>query len=203
MARLLLLRHGQSEWNAQGRWQGQADPPLTEHGADQARLAGNWLVGHGFTGVVTSPLHRARHTAELIAEVLGLPTPEIERDLVERDVGDWSGLTVEQINERWPGLLDRWRHGKLAERPPNGEYEVDFRRRVMGAIHRLVDRPDDQVLLVVTHGGVIHAVGEALESTWRGIRNLHGAWVEHGPAAGLQVRPPEGDEMHAAETVVL
>lgn len=203
MARLLLLRHGQSEWNAQGRWQGQADPPLTPHGEDQARLAGRWLVGHGFTGVVTSPLQRAKRTAELIAEVLELPPPDVEPGLSERDVGDWSGLTVAEIEQRWPGELDRWRSGKLSERPPNGEFEADFRRRVMEVVHRLVDRPEDETLLVVAHGGVIHAVGDELESGWRGIRNLHGAWVEHGPAAGLQVRPPEGDEMHAAETVVL
>lgn len=186
-----------------GLWQGQADPPLTQHGVEQARLAGTWLVGHGFTGVVTSPQRRAAHTAELIAEVLGLPAPEVEPDLRERNVGDWSGLSVDQINERWPGQLARWRKGRMSAPPPNGENEADFHRRVMDVIHRLADRPEDEVLLVVSHGGVIHLVGEEFTAGWRGISNLHGAWVEHGPSAGLQVRPPEGDEMHAAETVVL
>ena len=202
MARLLLLRHGQSEWNALGLWQGEADPPLTTHGEDQARAAGRWLIGHGFTGVVTSPQQRARRTAELIAEVVGLPAPELEPDLRERAVGDWSGLSVPQIEERWPGWLDRWRAGELPS-PPNGEVEAHFTERIMRAVNGLVDRPEDQTLLVVTHGGVIHAVGKHLESGWRGIQNLHGAWVEHGPSAGIKVVPPEGDEMAAAETVVL
>ena len=202
MARLLLLRHGQSEWNAKGLWQGQADPPLTAHGEEQARLAARWLVGHGFTGLVSSPQQRARRTAELIGEVLALPPPDIEPDLAERHVGDWSGLTVDEINQRWPGQLDAWRAGDLA-RPPNGELEEGFVNRVMGVVNRLADRPEHETLLVVTHGGVIHTVGRQLDSHWRGILNLHGAWVEHGPAAGLKVTPPDGDEMTAVETVVL
>ena len=202
MARLLLLRHGQSEWNAKGLWQGQADPPLTPHGEEQARAAAAWLIGHGFTGVVSSPQQRARRTAELLAEVLGLPEPELDDDLREREVGDWSGKSHDEINRLWPGQLDAWRQGEL-DRPANGEFDRDFLERVTRVLNRLVDRPEDETLLVVTHGGVIHTVGKALGSRWRGISNLHGAWVEHGPAAGLQVRPPEGDEMAAAETVIL
>lgn len=202
MARLLLLRHGQSEWNASGVWQGQADPPLTPHGEEQARLAAEWLVGHGFTGVVSSTQQRARRTAEILSDVLGLPAPETDADLRERHVGDWSGKTREQIEHQWPGQLDAWRNGRL-QQPPNGEHADEFTERVMRAVHRLVDRPEDETLLVVTHGGVIHAVGRVLEGGWRGIENLHGAWVEHGPAAGLKLQPPEGDEMTAVETVVL
>lgn len=203
MARLLLLRHAQSEWNAKGLWQGQADPPLTAHGEEQARASAAWLVGHGFTGVVTSPQQRARRTAEILAEVLRLPAPETDDDLREREVGDWSGKSRDEIDRLWPGQLDAWRRGDLDRPSTNGEPDEDFTARVTAALNRLVDRPDDDTLLVVTHGGVIHTVGKALGSTWRGISNLHGAWVEHGPAAGLQVRPPEGDEMAAVETVIL
>lgn len=202
MARLLLLRHGQSEWNAKGLWQGQADPPLTPHGEEQARAAARWLVDHGFTGVVSSPQQRALRTAQIIAETLGLPEPEVEPDLREREVGDWSGKSHDEIKRLFPGQLEAWRAGEL-DRPANGEYNRDFVARIMAVVHRLVDRTEHETLLVISHGGVIFTVGEQLSGDWRGISNLHGAWVEHGPAAGLRVTPPEGDEMAAAETVIL
>ncbi len=203
MARLLLLRHAQSEWNAKGLWQGQADPPLTAHGEEQAKAAGLWLVGHGFTGVVSSPQRRALRTAQILAEVLGLPDPEVDDDLRERAVGDWSGKSRDEIERLWPGQMDAWRNGELDRPSANGEPNAEFNARVTRVLDKLAGRPEDQTLLVVTHGGVVHTVGATLGSTWRGILNLHGAWVEHGPVAGLQVRPPEGDEMAAVETVVL
>lgn len=202
MARLLLLRHGQSEWNAAGRWQGIADPPLTAHGEHQARLAAGWLAHSGLTGVVTSDLQRARRTGSIIAEELGLPLLPVEPGLRERDVGEWSGLTTAQVVERWPGQLEAWRAGRL-ERPPGGESNAAITERVMAVIERLVDGPERDVLLVVTHGGVIHTVGVALGAEWVGNANLTGWWVEHGPAPGLRAVPPEGDEVTAAVTTVL
>lgn len=202
MARLLLLRHGQSEWNAAGRWQGAADPPLTAHGEDQARAAARWLASTGLTGVVSSDLERARRTAELIAEGLGVPLLPVEPGLRERDVGDWSGRTTDEIEQHWPGWLRSWRDGEL-DRPPNGEANSAMAARVMEVVERLAARPDDEVLLVVTHGGVIHTVGQELGASWRGNANLTGWWVEPGPTPGLRAVPPEGDEVAAAVTTVL
>ncbi|MDQ1445130.1 MAG: glucosyl-3-phosphoglycerate phosphatase [Acidimicrobiaceae bacterium] len=200
MARLLLLRHGQSVWNAQQRWQGQADPPLSPAGEAQARAAAEWLAGHGFDGVVTSDQQRARRTAELIADALGLPPPELEPGLQERHVGDWSGLTVEEVTTRWPGQLEAWRAGHL-ERPPNGEGHTEFGQRVMEVVERLADRPES-ALLVVTHGGVINRVGRALGAKWHSNFNLCGWWIEPGPTPGERAAPPD-DEVQAAATTVL
>lgn len=202
MARLLLLRHGQSEWNAQGRWQGIADPPLTPHGEDQARAAARWLASTGLTGVVTSDLKRSLRTGEIIAAELGLAVVAVEPGLRERDVGRWSGLTTTELDEQFPGAVDAWRAGTLSQ-PPGGESNEHLTARVMEAVERLAARPEHEVLLVVTHGGVIHTVGEALGATWHGNKNLTGWWVEHGLEPGLRAVPPEGDESAAAATTVL
>jgi len=152
--------------------------------------------------VVTSDLKRARRTGELIAEELGLPLLAVEPGLRERDVGEWSGHTTDEVTAMWPGQLEAWRAGEL-ERPPGGERNTDFAARIMAAVERLVARPEDEVLLVVTHGGVIHTVGNELGAQWHGVYNLTGWWVEHGPSPGVQATPPEGDEITAAVTTLL
>jgi probable phosphoglycerate mutase len=190
MARLLLLRHGQSEWNAASRWQGWADPPLTAAGEAESLAAVDWLREVGLSGVVSSDLVRARRTAEIVAGALGLGEVVVEPGLRERDVGDWSGHSHEEIQHMWPGQLELWREGRL-DRPPNGEGQAEFTDRVMEVVSRLAVGPG--VLLVVSHGGVIHAVGRALQTEWRGNPNLCGRWVEEGllpgERAGNQITP--------------
>src|SRR5215212_2370289 len=105
MARLLLVRHGESTWNARGRWQGWADPPLSDLGRAQAEAAGP--AAAPVDAVVSSDLQRARVSAELMAAVLEIDEVHIERDLRERDVGDFTGLTRAEIEERWPGSLSQ------------------------------------------------------------------------------------------------
>jgi len=181
--RLLLLRHGQSVWNAQGRWQGWADPPLSPLGEAQATAAGHHLAGMDLQRVVTSDLQRARRTGELIAAALGLGSVEVDGGLRERDVGDWSGHTTAEIEERWPGQIDAWRQGRLPS-PPNGE--GDMSPRVITALERLV--AEGGTWLVVTHGGVIHAVERRLGAEPTPIYNLCGRWLEVGDG---QLRPGE------------
>src|SRR5918995_495099 len=103
MARLLLVRHGESTWNAQGRWQGWADPPLSDIGRAQAESAAP--AAAPVDAVVSSDLERARTTAELMAAVLDAGAVRVEPGLRERDVGDFTGLTRAEIEERWPGVL--------------------------------------------------------------------------------------------------
>src|SRR3989442_14475718 len=120
--RVLLVRHGQSEWNAQGRWQGQADPPLSDLGRAQARAAARSLGS--VDAVYASDLQRAAETAVIIAEQLGIGPVILDADLRERDAGDWSGLTREEIHERYPGYLPDNPHPVFApdrgtpKRPP-------------------------------------------------------------------------------------
>ena len=103
MPKLLIVRHGQSEWNALGRWQGQADPPLTNLGQSQARKAIQKLGL--FDSIVSSPLQRAKNTASIISELMGVGPVVTESGLMERDAGPWQGLTRIEIENDWPGFL--------------------------------------------------------------------------------------------------
>ncbi|HUP68781.1 MAG TPA: histidine phosphatase family protein [Acidimicrobiales bacterium] len=176
MARLLLLRHGQSTWNAEHRWQGMADPPLSELGERQAERAAAWLAGAApsFSAVAASDLRRSRRTAEIIAEALGLGEVELDPALRERDVGEWSGCTTDEITARWPEELRAWRNGRLA-RPPGGEDDSSLVRRVVPTLERLAAGPEGFVL-VVTHGGAIRALERHLGVPSCTPANLCGRW---------------------------
>ena len=95
MTRLLLVRHGESEWNALGKWQGQANPPLTDQGRRQAQQAAGVLGA--FDAIVASTLQRAAETAAIISEVMGVGPVLVEEDLQERSAGPWQGLTRVEI----------------------------------------------------------------------------------------------------------
>src|SRR4051812_28738357 len=103
MTRILLVRHGESEWNAMGRWQGQADPPLTDLGRRQAFAAAASLGT--VDGIAASDLQRASDTAEIISNQLGVGPVVIDPRFRERDAGEWSGLTRHDIHRDWPGYL--------------------------------------------------------------------------------------------------
>jgi len=162
MPDVLILRHAQSTWNAEGRWQGQADPPLTPHGECQARMAARRLSSEEpFDLVVSSDLSRAVQTAALMNTELGAGAPhEIESSLREYDVGAWSGHTREEIEAKWPGYLDRFSQGQL-DFPPGGEPRAQFDERVAEAGRWVAARAQvrgSQRVLVVSHGGVVRSL---------------------------------------------
>jgi probable phosphoglycerate mutase len=183
MTRILLVRHGESEWNALGRWQGQADPPLTELGLRQAKHAAASLGA--VDAVVASDLQRARVTAELIASQLGIGPVEVDPGLRERDAGEWQGLTRTQIHTQWPGYLpDDPVHGsdgtsaRITRRPPSYEDDEHLVARAVEVLHRVADQVGDGEVLAVTHGGLIHAVEHHLGVTeWVRIPNLGARWI--------------------------
>jgi probable phosphoglycerate mutase len=178
MASLLVLRHAQSVWNAERRWQGWADAPLSEEGERQASLAGERLKVEGLTSAAASDLRRARRTAELIATTLGLGSVRVERGLRERDVGEWSGLTAREVDERWPGQREAWRDGTLAA-PPGGEATPALMERVLEALGAISDGTEsDARVLVVSHGGVIRALERMAGVGPRGVPVLSGRWFE-------------------------
>ena len=200
MNRLLLIRHGQSTWNAEGRWQGQADPPLSELGQAQAREAGGRLKSECGTvdRVLSSDLGRAHTTAELIAGELGLDPQAIvlEPGLRERHVGEWSGLTRPEIEERWPGMIDAWRSGDSTV-IPGGEGEII--PRVAPVVERICAEAKGTTV-AVTHGGVIHAVERYLELEVSRTGNLCGRWFrwEEGRLLGDELfvlTPPTIDSV--------
>ncbi len=189
MGRLLVVRHAQSVWNAAGRWQGWSDAPLSEVGAEQARQAGRALAGTSPGAMASSDLARARSTLALIADELGYAGPlTADADLRELDLGEWNGLTNDEIAAVWPAELDARRAGRL-EDVPGGEDAAVFAGRCLRALARTAAGGADETV-VVAHGGVIIALEKAL-GVWRdGNRHPHlgGWWVESkGVGADLEL----------------
>jgi probable phosphoglycerate mutase len=147
---LLFVRHGVTTFTIEKRFSGSGDPPLIEAGRAQARLTGARLAARGgIDRVVSSPLSRARETAQLIARALGLDV-EIDDDLREVDFGAWEGLTYPVVAERWPRELKLWQ-GDPSISPPDGESYEALRHRVTAAQQRLVNRHRGATICVVTH----------------------------------------------------
>ena len=189
LRRVLLVRHGQSEWNAAGRWQGWADTPLTALGERQAQEAGTRIATEGsedrlhFVMVIASDLSRATRTAEVLSLALGLDPAalRLEARVREYDVGDWCGLTRPEIEEGWPGDLARWRDGSLPQ-TPGGETREAFVARILAGIRSAASGATeigDDVVLLVAHGGVIGAVQRELghDGNRDRIGNLGGRWL--------------------------
>ncbi|HEX5586600.1 MAG TPA: histidine phosphatase family protein [Acidimicrobiia bacterium] len=150
---VLLVRHGQSTWNADGRWQGQADPPLSDIGERQAAEAAGALAGLDvpIDAVWASDLERARRTGEIVAEALGLEV-RLDPRLRERHAGPWQGLTRDEIDIEWPDHLSSGR------RPEGYEADADVLARVLAALADLARAHPRGHVLVVTHGGVVRVV---------------------------------------------
>jgi len=172
MSRLLLARHGQSVSNAVRRFQGVQDVALSELGERQAAALGQALRHRRVTAVYTSPLERARRTAEIAVEGLGLSVTQVH-ELRELSLGDWEGRTVEEIS-RLPGdPYTQWVRDPVACLPPGAEPLADVQLRVVGAMSDIAAAlPNGQEALVVCHGGVISAylafcLGLPLASIWR------------------------------------
>jgi broad specificity phosphatase PhoE len=192
---LLLLRHGQSVWNAEGRWQGQADPPLSELGERQAAAAAGRLAGVRFSRVVASDLVRARRTAEIIATALGLGDVLLETGLREIDVGDWTGLTRPEIQAGWSGMLAAWSDGR-APSPPGGETRDHLAERARTTLARVAaDASPGDRLLVVSHGALIRTLDRMLVHEPVTIPNLAGRWYQAGDDGALTA----GDLVSLAE----
>lgn len=175
--RILLVRHGESEWNAAGRWQGRADPPLSPAGREAAhRLAATLaeLVPTLGPTIWTSPLQRARETATIIADHHGLCVHVDER-LAERDVGEWTGLTHREIETRWPGARDAgaW--------PADAEPTREVVDRALDALCDVAATAAGQAL-VVTHAGIIRSLLARQPGHDHRVANLGGAWFEVAPA---------------------
>ena len=168
--RLLLVRHGRSEMNAQRRAQGWLDSPLDEVGRAQARAVARRLQQEPPRILYTSPLSRARETAEIIAQALGVPLAVDDR-LKERGLGAISGLTREEIEERFPEWIQRWRENPEWVPPPGGEGPEVFWERVVGVFEEIVARHPGQVVGVVSHGGVIGTYLTHLVGAERGTRS--------------------------------
>jgi probable phosphoglycerate mutase len=145
----LLLRHGQTLLSIEKRFSGGGDQPLTEHGRAQAAAAAVRLAGSGATAIVSSPLRRARETALLVGESLGVDVA-YDDDLRETDFGDWEGFTFREVRDKWPREMDEWL-GSTAVAPPFGESFDATAARVLVARDRLLSSYGGQTVVVVSH----------------------------------------------------
>jgi probable phosphoglycerate mutase len=151
---IVLVRHGETDWNRENRFQGHADPPLNELGRAQAEALAGDLAPETFASAYTSPLRRATETAEILATRLGVELRTSET-LMEVDVGSWSGLTRAEVESRFPEGYRRWLeygHGW-----DDGETYEELGRRVVACLLDLGARHLGETLLAVTHGGPIRS----------------------------------------------
>ena len=173
--RILLVRHGQSEWNAAGRWQGQQDPPLTDLGRRQALAAADTIGS--IEAVFASDLQRAMETATIIASTIGVLPVLVDAGFRERCAGEWEGLTRAEIEAAWPGYLDGPGDAHVGfatstpRRPPSWESDEALVGRAVAALARVNEHVGNGHALVVTHGGLIYAIeahlGQPLGATGR------------------------------------
>ncbi|MDP9270703.1 MAG: histidine phosphatase family protein [Chloroflexota bacterium] len=157
--RLLLVRHGLTDWNREGRFQGHLDPPLSDDGREQARLIATRLAasaGERPRRIVSSPLLRALETAALIAEAIGLPTDEVGRDarLMELGQGAWEGRTHAELAVSDAERYAAWLEGSWDRQPPDGEPVNAAMGRVRASIEEAIrGTAGNWPLCVVSHGG--------------------------------------------------
>ncbi|MFI8565244.1 histidine phosphatase family protein [Rhodococcus sp. NPDC078407] len=165
--RLILLRHGQTEYNATDRMQGQLDTDLSELGRTQAKTAAAELATRAPLRIVSSDLRRALDTAVALGDAAGVSVTQDER-LRETHLGEWQGLTHTDVDDIAPGARPEWRADATIA-PPGGESRIDVARRSVPLVRELLSSVDewgadgdDRPLVLVAHGGLIAALTAAL-----------------------------------------
>jgi broad specificity phosphatase PhoE len=151
MTRLWLARHGETDWNLEGRFQGQADPPLNASGLAQARRIADLLVEAGIQAMYCSDLQRALLTAQIIGEKLGI-MPQVDRRLCEIRLGEWEGMLKEQIIFQYPEVWHKRQLDPVHVRPPGGENLLELAERVWAAADQIAQMHPDGKVLIVSHG---------------------------------------------------
>jgi probable phosphoglycerate mutase len=190
---LILWRHGQSVWNANDRVQGQTDVELSELGREQAAAAATRLAALKPDALVSSDLRRAADTAAALAELTGLPVRYDER-LRERHFGEWQGLTLTEVAERWPERYARWRRGEGVADAGVEDMDV-LAKRVTAALQEAVVQAPGSTTVVATHGGAArHGTAgllgwpEAVAKTLGGLGNCRWTDLSFDPVRGWQLR---------------
>jgi broad specificity phosphatase PhoE len=156
MTRILFARHGETDWNREGRWQGHSDRPLNAAGRAQAEALARRLAMERIDALYTSDLLRASQTADVVARATGLE-PIATPGLREVDVGELAGLDRADAAQRYPDWYTRWRDGAV-ESYPGGERFCDLRDRALAALDRIADRHAGGTAVAVCHNGIVHAL---------------------------------------------
>jgi broad specificity phosphatase PhoE len=191
--RILLVRHGETVFNVDGRWQGQADSPLTERGRAQAAELARALADEDITAVYSSDLGRAAETA---VEVASLQQLEVKREtrLREIDVGEWTGKHRDEINAAYPGGLKAWATRPSAFQLPSGESIHQAQTRALAFFGDRMPSHLGETIVVISHGAVcqtilVSAMGGTVDDLWlkEGIDNCQISRLEWTAERGLQL----------------
>jgi glucosyl-3-phosphoglycerate phosphatase len=189
LRRLVMVRHGQTDFNVEGRMQGHLESELTAFGQEQALATAALLGGYEPVRLVSSDLSRAARTAERIGQATGLPVT-LDRRLRETHLGKWQGFTADEVDAEWPGQVDAWRADPTWA-PPGGESRVDVANRARPVVEELerelAGGPRSTVVLCA-HGGLISSLTCALlglePMSWTafgGLGNAHWGIVHRRP----------------------
>lgn len=158
MKTLYIVRHGETEWNKIGRYQGITNVPLNENGIAQAKACGNALKDIHFDRILSSDLSRALVTAETIRGNRQLEIKTDER-LREINFGDWEKLLFTEIEERWPGLINQMYRRPDIVKVPNGESFQEVQDRAWSAVSDFLnENNEDETILITCHGGTIRTI---------------------------------------------
>ena len=161
--RVFLIRHGETDWNREFRYQGSSDVPLNETGIEQARRVGVRMSDIAPCNVITSPLSRASRTAEIITEY-SPGSVEIEKSELLREIsfGIWEGLTIPEIKKIDGETFEKWKTAPFSYTPENGEAFSEVMERSLIIKEKICSRPAGENTFIVAHGGVLRAVAAAL-----------------------------------------
>ena len=168
---VILIRHGETDWNVVRRFQGLSDIPLNDTGRQQAGFAKNGLDGKIIDAIYTSPLQRAVETAEIIRGDREIPIYPTE-GLREMGIGEWEGLLVSEIDERYPGWYDIWRTAPTQIRLKGGEPYVETQKRAWKTFWEIVRNHEGKTVLIVSHMMCISSIlltvaGIPLDEVWQ------------------------------------
>ena len=150
MTTLVLVRHGQTDWTDEGRWQGQASLPLNELGCEQAYQAAEFHKQFGFHALYSSDVRPAMETAHIIGHELGLDVI-VEPRLRDINLGKWQGMLSSEVQAQYPAEFRRWHEQPLAAQPPDGETLVALSKRVLEVVNEIIARHPRQRVGVVSH----------------------------------------------------
>lgn len=183
MTRLLLIRHGETDWNREGRYQGQSDVPLNATGREQAWHLAEALRGTPLAAIYSSDLRRARETANCLARATGAPL-HLDRRLREIGLGEWEGQLFSDIQRLYPDLVRQRREDPLRFAPPGGESLTDLIDRLLSAVRDITALHAREEVALVSHGFALAVIkvslnGSPIEQVWDLVpRNAEMQWLE-------------------------
>jgi len=171
MVKIILVRHGKTTWNAEGRYQGKMDIPLNEEGREQARRVGEALKDFPICAVYSSPLSRCKDTAKEIAKHHSLEV-KVKEGLKEIDHGEWEGMLASEVEKKYPELLRLWKEKPSKVKMPGGESLQDVYDRATAAFREIVrEHKDGELIAIVGHDAtnkvlMCHLLGTDLDKFW-------------------------------------